>query len=281
MAILRPNSSRVTSPPRPQARPTLPSQLQPIRPQPQPVARPPVSQLQPGPRYDSLFPQLKDAGRTGGMNPGQMVNPGQIGGYDAYGKPLPGGPQSGAIGTMLGLGQNPQGGMMPPQMGGTPGLGRPPFVTQPPVVAPNKPTLTAQPPRFNLPTPVPDLRYAQPPATNLNTTPGQLGNQVPPPAAGMGGTGPLGSAPPAIGGGGMMGGGIVDTSLKQPNPDYQQLYNQFRQQTFGDSGGGIMNLPGGGGGGPSSFFSPYTNDQYAQMGITPDNPMYGAIGLGW
>ena len=159
----------------------------------------------------------------------------------------------------------------PPAMGGAPGLGRPPFVTQPPAVTPpaQQPP-PQQPPVFNLPSPVPVLGQIQPPAVNLNTTPGQLGNQVTPPAAGMPPAAPLGQAPVNIGGdmgdnmsGFMSGGamsGVASSSggydpayqqFLQANPGYmqqsavngviypQRAYGAYQQQM----GGGINNLP--------------------------------------
>jgi hypothetical protein len=193
------------------------------------------------------------------MNPGIMVNPGQPE-YDAYGKPLPGGPQLGPVN-------------MP---GGGGGVVRQPVMGQPIMQPPPQ----MQPPRFNLPSPVPDLRYQQPPAINLNTTPGQLGNQVPPPAAGMGGTGPLGSAPPAIGGGGMTAPpGMEIRTMDNPygysfaNGDVVpgSGYSGMMNQPGG--GGGIMNLPGGGGGGFADLFKNLSPEQLADL----RNPSYGGF----
>ena len=230
-------------------RPTLPSQLQPIRPQPQPTRG--VSQPRPQPQpqpYNPFVgggpgrgPQVQPGG-GGGM--GGMIRVPEVPNVTIVGQPLQAGP------VALPGGPGPQGSYPQP--------------------------VQQQPPRFNLPSPVPDLRYQQPPATNLNTTPGQLGNQVTPP------TGALGTAPPAIGGSGIfnvpvMSGigassGAYDPGYQQflqNTPDYQSQYGGPQQaygayQQFMNSpefapisganemakyldGGGINNLPAMGG----------------------------------
>lgn len=143
------------------------------------------------------------------------------------------------------------GGMPPPQMGGTPAQ------------------MPQQPPMFNIPSPVPVLSGVQPPAVNLNPTPGQISNQVPPQ------TGPLGTAPPSIGG----GGGAFSNAFLMPQttPEQQAQQTQFNAQQQVSNTGSTMDQYNqflNSGAGQFQDYGSWLLKNFPEQYGTPQNPSW-------
>ena len=120
--------------------------------------------------------------------------------------------------------------------------------------------------------PVPDLNNAGLRPPNLNNTPGQMGNQTLPPAPGMMGAAPItqptlppGYAPPA----GPMTQPTLPPGYGQPTGPITQPTGPLGSAPPAIGGGGIMNMPGIGNGGnmmmPQNLYNQYSDQMFNQM----------------
>ena len=131
--------------------------------------------------------------------------------------------------------------------------------------------------------PVPDLNNAGLRPPNLNNTPGQMGNQTLPPAPGMMGAAPItqptlppGYAPPA----GPLTQPTLPPGMDQPTGPITQPTGPLGSAPPAIGGGGIMNMPGIGNGGnmmmpgigiglntmmPQNLYNQYSDQMFNQM----------------